>query len=120
MIPNNNKNLSTLSLLLAALIGLAGCAGPDGSAQAPERQATEAADIRVVVAVVDTSINLYHDFYYAGSPIYADSAPASVTPAVLAELGIPQENHLRLTRSGDFAADVQADAATWDLSLIHI
>ena len=42
------------------------------------------------------------------------SGPASVTPAVLAELGIPQENHLRLTRSGDFAADVQADAATWD------
>jgi PKD repeat protein len=62
---------------------------------------------RVVVGVIDSAINMYHDFFYAGSP-------DSVTPAVLAELGVKPENHITLTRTGDIAADIAADQAIWD------
>jgi hypothetical protein len=86
------------------MLALAGCAPTDPA---------EGDDIRVVVAVVDTSINPYHDFFYANSPIYPDTAPSSVTPGVLEELGITERNRVRLTRSGDFTADVAADAAFW-------
>lgn len=69
---------------------------------------------RVVVAVLDASLNPYHEFFYAGSPIYAGSAPNSVTPDVLAELGVAAADQVTLTRSGDLAADVAADAALWN------
>ena len=101
--------------LAAALLGLGACTGgsaPGGDAVAQTPGALPG-NIRVVVAVVDTSINPYHDYFYAGSPVYPAAAPASVTPSVLAELGVPQENRLRLTRTGDFAADVAADADAW-------
>lgn len=72
-----------------------------------------APDTRVIVSVIDSAINPYHEFYYAGSAIYADAAPSAVTPAVLQELGVRDENILELTRSGNLQADVEADAAIW-------
>lgn len=67
-----------------------------------------------MVADIDTGINPYHAYYNAGSPIYpAGSAPSSVTPEVLAELGIDEAHQLTLTRTGDFAKDFATDAALW-------
>ena len=69
---------------------------------------------RVIVADIDSGINVYHAFYYAGGPQYLDKAPSAVTPEVLAELGIGADHILTLTRTGDFAADYAADKAIWD------
>ena len=69
---------------------------------------------RVIVGVIDSAINMYHDFYYQGGPNYPDRAPDSVTPEVLAELGVKPENHVTLTRTGDIAADIETDRAFWD------
>jgi hypothetical protein len=60
---------------------------------------------RVVVADIDSAINPYHDFYY--------QRPSVVTKEVLAELGVKSHNVVRLTRTGNFAADVAADAGFW-------
>ena len=68
---------------------------------------------RVIVGVMDSATNPYHDFFYAGSEIYPEHAPTAVTPAVLAELGVKPENQIELTRTGDIAADIEADAAIW-------
>jgi MYXO-CTERM domain-containing protein len=69
---------------------------------------------RVIVADIDSGINPYHDFYYAGSEIYPDHAPASVTQEVLDALGVKPGNVVTLTRTGDIAADIAADQAFWD------
>ncbi len=69
---------------------------------------------RVIVGVIDSAINPYHEFYYHGGPNYPDVAPSAVTPEVLAELGVREENHITLTRSGDIAADIEADREFWD------
>lgn len=98
---------STFRTLLAIACGLilSACSEQDADSGEPAR---------VVVTVVDTSINLYHDFFYADSSIYPGVAPSSVTPAVLMELGVASDNHVTLTRSGDIDADKAADAAFWD------
>ena len=70
-------------------------------------------DTRAVVAVLDTGVNVYHEYYYAGSPLYAEKVPSSVSPEVLAEFDIPPERQLTVTRTGDYAADVAADAELW-------
>ena len=70
-------------------------------------------DTRVIVSVLDSGVNPYHEFYYAGSAIYADSAPSAVTPAVLQELGVKPENILELTRTGNMQLDLDADAELW-------
>jgi PKD repeat protein len=62
---------------------------------------------RVVVGIIDSAINPYHEFFYQGNP-------DSVTPELLAELGVKPENHLKLTRTGNIAADIAADKAIWD------
>lgn len=70
---------------------------------------------RVVVSVLDTGVLPYHDFYYAGSPIYPEgSAPSAVTPEILAEFGIDEAHQIELTRTGNFVADFAADQAIWD------
>lgn len=94
---------------LLALSTLAGC----GSGPADNPTGPAPAQARVVVAVVDSAFNPYHEFFYAGSAIYADAAPSSVTPAVLAELGVAPEDQVTLTRSGTLADDVAADASFW-------
>jgi len=70
-------------------------------------------DPQVVVSVIDSGINPYHAFYHAGSEIYADAAPSAVTAEVREQFGIDETHTLRLTRTGDFAADFAADAALW-------
>jgi PKD repeat protein len=70
---------------------------------------------RVIVGVLDSAINPYHDFFYQGGPNYPHGAPDAVTPEVLAELGVKPENHLTLTRTGNINADIAADQArVWD------
>lgn len=70
---------------------------------------------RVVVAVIDSAINPYHSFYYAGGEGYPNSTPNSVNEDVLKELGVPPENVFELTRTGDIAADIAADQErVWD------
>ncbi len=68
---------------------------------------------RVIVGVIDSAINPYHDFYYQGGPNYPNVAPNSVTPEVLAELGVKPQNHITLTRTGDIAKDIATDQAIW-------
>ena len=87
-----------------------------------------AKDTRVVVGVIDSAINPYHEFYYGKGPQWRGDKPTEVTDAVLRELGVKPENVVELTRTGNFAADREADAAFWNrvkkgelyLSLIHI
>ena len=73
----------------------------------------KAGDSRVVVAVLDTGINPYHKFLYAGSPIYPDSAPSAVTPEVLAEFGIDAAHIIDVQRTGDYAIDFLRDREMW-------
>ncbi len=74
---------------------------------ASESDVAATADSRVVVAVIDSSTNPYHDFF--------QTEQSSVTPAVLAEFGIDEAHTLSLTRTGDFAADYAADKERiWD------
>lgn len=100
-----------LPTLLAAWL-LAAC-GDGGGPASDGEPSTSAAKARVVVAVVDSALTPYHAFYYAGSPIYPRTGPASVTREVLAELGVAAADRVQLTRSGDLANDVAADAAFW-------
>lgn len=68
--------------------------------------------IRAVVAVVETAhTNPYHEFFHAGGSLYGSGAPTSVTPEVLEEFGIDEDHIIRLTRTGNFAADFAADQA---------
>ena len=91
------------------------CTAP-GGCFAPVIEAPEFEDqTRVVVAVIDSAINPYHSFYYAGGEGYPNSAPNSVNEDVLKELGVPPENVFELTRTGDIAADIAADQErVWD------
>ena len=94
--------LTVLAPVLAALTAVALFAPLGGRASAQEAPAP-----RVVVADIDTGVNPYHEFFYTG-------AASSVTPDVLAEFGIDASHIIRLTRTGDFAADYAADQAKWD------
>ena len=68
---------------------------------------------RVTVAVIDSAMNPYHEFFNAGGGPYTERPPSSVTPEVLAAFGIDESHVLHLTRTGDFAADYAADQAIW-------
>lgn len=68
---------------------------------------TTTTDSRVVVGVIDSGINPYHDLFQVPT--------SSVTPEVLAEFGIGPEQTVTLTRTGDATADYEADKArVWD------
>jgi hypothetical protein len=69
---------------------------------------------RAVVAVLDSGINPYHAAYYAGSSYYPNGHPSAVTQEVLDAFGVKPENVVTLTRTGNLAADLAADAAFWD------
>ena len=69
---------------------------------------------RAVVALIDSRMNPYHEFFNAGGTLYRNTAPSSVTPDVLAEFGIDDSHIIRLTRTGNFAKDFAADKAQWD------
>ena len=80
-----------------------------------DAQTTTNPNARVTVAVIDSAINPYHDFYHAGGEIYRNATPSSVTPEVLAAFGIDEAHQIQLTRTGNFAADYAADKArVWD------
>lgn len=111
-------------LLPTFLISACGGSAPlngIGSSEGPLRSA-DLSDVppgpspRTVVAVIDSGINPYHAYFHAGSPIYPDAAPASVTLDVLAEFAIGADCVIELTRTGDFDADFAADVARgeWD------
>jgi hypothetical protein len=68
----------------------------------------------VVIADIDSGINPYHDYFRAGSPIYAGTAPSAVTPDVLAAFGIDETHIIDLTRTGNPTADLAADKAKFD------
>ena len=77
-----------------------GCSGTEVSIPSdPDRP-------RVVVADIDSAINPYHAFYY--------QHPSSVTLEVLAELGVKPQHVVKLTRTGNFAADIAKDAGFWN------
>jgi hypothetical protein len=110
--------LTALAVLLVAVLAGTAAAAPKnlnpraekGMAKSGFSTAAEegtAADSRVVVADIDTGINPYHEFFYVGGR-------SSVTPEVLAEFGIGESHILRLTRTGNFAADFAADKSQWD------
>lgn len=81
--------------------------GPNTVVSDPDRP-------RVVVADIDSAINPYFDIFYKGGPIYGTNEPAAVTQEVLTALGVPQANVVRLTRTGNLAADLVADKPFWD------
>lgn len=69
---------------------------------------------RVVVAVIDSGINPYHEYFNSGGSLYGKSSPSSVTPAVLKEFGIDKDHIIRITRTGSFSADFAKDKAQFD------
>ncbi|MET0622773.1 MAG: S8/S53 family peptidase [Pyrinomonadaceae bacterium] len=84
-------------------------AAADAPAQVAPR--TAAGPPRVVVADIDSGINVYHSYFYAGGELYRTAAPSSVTPEVLAAFQIDAAHQIQLTRTGNFAADYAADVA---------
>lgn len=108
----------TVAALAASLL-LAGCLDstlPGGKA-APVvvtgGDCNKNPDVRVVVADIDSAMNPYHEYFNAGSAIYPNCTPSSVTPELLAELGVPPENVIELTRTGNIVKDKKADEAKW-------
>lgn len=106
----------TLAALGATLL-LTGCldsSTPDAKAVAAELPPCNPnPEIRVIVADIDSAFNPYHQYFHAGSDIYKNCTPSSVTPEVLAALGVPPENVLELTRTGNIVKDKKADEAIW-------
>jgi hypothetical protein len=96
------KDLAGVALAIAVAGSLL-AAAPTASA------ARRAPKARVVVAVIDSGINPYHEYFHARGPLYKDSKPSSVTPAVLKEFGIGKDNIIEITRTGDFAKDFAKD-----------
>jgi hypothetical protein len=82
--------------------------GPSAAQEVPEPQP------RVVVAVIDSAPNPYHEFLHQGGSLYGASAPSSVTPDVLDEFGIDESHIIEVTRTGSFAADFAQDKAKFD------
>lgn len=96
-------------VLLAALAAACG-KGIEPPAM-PIAGSSKLSSARVVVAVIDSGINMYHEFYYAGGPNYQAGPPNAVTQEVLDEFGIAADCILKLTRTGDFARDLSGDEA---------
>jgi hypothetical protein len=101
--------LAGLRAAAVSALAAAACVLFAGAAAAPVRAA--AGPARVVVADIDTGINVYHSFFYAGGELYRTAAPSSVTPEVLAAFRIDAAHQIELTRTGNFAADYAADVS---------
>ena len=88
-----------------------GCPG-GASAGGVAAPAAAAKTTRVVVAVIDSGINVYHNFFYKGGGPYVDGiAPTSVNADILSSFGIGPDCQIELSRTGDFEADFAADTA---------
>jgi hypothetical protein len=101
-------SLRRVFALLVAVLSFAPAGAAHRSAPPPGPEP------RVVVAVIDSPANPYHEAYHAGGSIYGDTKPSSVTPQVLAEFGIDPQHIIRLTRTGDFEKDFARDRAQFD------
>ena len=86
-----------LGALVAAALAVPGLQAP--------AVAKPKAEPRVVVAVIDTGFNAFHEYFYEGGPLYGNRAPSSVTPAVLKEFGIGKDQIIRVRRTGNFGED---------------
>ena len=114
-LPDGDYQIQMVPYLVLEDAEYTGVVAHNGAAGAPLVAVAEGAP-RVVVSVIDSAINPYHEFFYAGSDIYPDDvAPVAVDEHVLAAFGIAQlpECQLDLTRTGDFDADFSADAGQW-------
>lgn len=98
------RTIACIAVLSLLLIGY----GPKAEAR------SRAPKPRVVVAVVDDGINPYHEYFHAGGTLYKKGAPTSVTPAVLKEFGIDKDHIIKVTRTGNFAADFAKDKAQFE------
>jgi hypothetical protein len=96
--------LTAATLALPLLPGAAQALSPVPPAPIP----------RVVVAVIDTGFNPYHEYFHKGGTLYGNKAPSSVTPAVLKEFGIDKDHIIRVRRTGDFASDFAKAKAQFD------
>ncbi len=103
------RPLRLLAALAVAALLASLAQAPAGAGPRPSR-----AKPRVVVAVIDTGINPYHEYFHARGTLYKDSAPSSVTPAVLREFGIDKDHVIKITRTGNFTADFAKDKAQFD------
>jgi hypothetical protein len=86
--------------LVVPLFSATALAGPGAA-----RNAKKKPQPRVVVAVIDSGFNAYHEYFHGGGPLYGSSGPSSVTPAVLKEFGIDEDHVIRVERTGNFAED---------------
>lgn len=97
-----------LVVLTLIVLAFAGCLSDSDVPDTPEtaENPTEATQGRVVVAVIDSGVNVYHDFYQTGT---------SLTDAELAELnndGVPARR-IELTQTGSYEERLAADADIW-------
>ena len=98
-----------IAAALAGAVALSGTALPAAAQVEPEPPKP-----RVVVAVIDSPVNPYHEFYRAGGSLYGASQPSSVTPDVLAEFGIDESHIIRMSTTGTFAERFARDKAQFD------
>jgi hypothetical protein len=84
----------------AAAHGQATAAANSGAAAEPAAD-DDTPDSRVVVAVIDSGVNPFHEFFDTGEQ-------SSVTPDVLAEFGIGEAEIIDIPRTGDFFSDFDA------------
>ena len=97
---------------VSMVIGLVVSAAPASASKVQLK--TSGGKPRVVVAVIDTGINPYHEYFHARGTLYGKSNPSSVTPQVLREFGIGKDQIITITRTGNFAADYAKDKAQFD------
>ena len=107
---DTNRSLRrALCALVAATIALPVLPAVAGASPVPRKSAA-----RVVVAVIDSGFNAYHEYFHRGGPLYGKKAPSSVTPAVLKEFGIDKDHVIRVKRTGNFATDFAKAKAEFD------
>ena len=110
-----DKNLRLVRRALGALVAAALVVpGFSAPAVAKGRAGSEKAEPRVVVAVIDTGFNAFHEYFYKGGPLYGNRAPSSVTPAVLKEFGIGKDQIIKVPRTGNFGEDFAKVKAQFD------
>lgn len=94
--------------ILFIVLALSGCVSDDAPEVPETPQTPEPAKerARVVVAVIDSGVNVYHDFYQTGT---------SLSDEELAELsnGGTPARRIQLTQTGTYQERLEADADIW-------